>query len=236
MLARRRSLFYYGVLAACLGAAAPTAAASAAASATAAAAAAATPAQLAAFFRAVELDDVNKVERLLAGGIDPNEINPVGGEPALVIAVREDAMRVLATLVAQPGIDLQAQAMNGNTALMMAAYKDRRQAAAILLARGATIKRSGWTALHYAAASGSAPIARLLIKQAANLDAVSPRGSGAYTPLMMAAREGKAQVARLLLEEGADPARTNGEGLSAARIAERAGHTDLAAAIDAFQP
>ena len=220
MLGRRRSFLHYCVLAACLGAAP---------------AVAATPAQLAAFFRAAQLDDVNTVERLIQGTVDPNEINPVGGEPALVIAVREDAMRVLAALLAHPGIDLDAQAMNGNTALMMAAYKGREPAAAALLARGAKVNRAGWTALHYAAASGSEAIARQLIGQAANLDAVSPRASGAYTPLMMAAREGKTGVAILLLGQGADPLRKNTEGLTAARIAERAGHTDLAAAIDAFK-
>ncbi|NNG21406.1 ankyrin repeat domain-containing protein [Telluria aromaticivorans] len=196
---------------------------------------AATPAQVAAFFRAVQLDDVKKVEQLVGREVNANEINPVGGEPALVIAVREDAMRVLNVLLAHPGTDLEAKAMNGNTALMMAAFKGNKPAAVALLAKGAQVNRSGWTALHYAAASGDGDIARMLIERKARLDALSPRESGAYTPLMMAAREGKAEAAMLLLGQGANPRLENTEGLTAARIAERAGHTDLAAAISAFK-
>ena len=197
---------------------------------------AATPAQVAAFFRAVQLDDVKKVEQLVGREVNANEINPVGGEPALVIAVREDAMRVFAALLAHPGTDLEAQAMNGNTALMMAAFKGKQPAVAALLAKGAQVNRPGWTPLHYAAASGDEAIVRLLLERKAKLDALSPRASGAYTPLMMAAREGKAPVAALLLGQGADPGLKNTEGLTAARIAERAGHTGLAAMIASFKP
>ncbi len=196
---------------------------------------AAAPSQVAAFFRAVQLDDVKKVGQLVGREVNANEINPVGGEPALVIAVREDAMRVLHALLAHPGTDLEARAMNGNTALMMAAFKGNKPAAAALLAKGAQVNRSGWTALHYAAASGDSDIARMLIERKARLDPVSPRESGAYTPLMMAAREGKSEVALLLLGQGANPRLENTEGLTAARIAERAGHTGLATAITSFQ-
>lgn len=199
-------------------------------------AAAATPAQVASFFRAVQLDNVDGVRELAGNEVDPNTVNPLGGEPALVLAVREGSMRVFDALLRLPGIDLEAQAMNGNTALMMAAYKGNRRAAEALLARGAKADREGWTPLHYAAASGSEDIARLLIARRARLDALSPRASGAYTPLMMAAREGQPGMVRLLLEAGARPGLRNTEGLSAARIAERAGHTDIAAAISAAVP
>jgi ankyrin repeat protein len=199
-------------------------------------AAAAAAAQVATFFRAVQLDDVAKVKEMLGRAVDPNEINPVGGEPALVLAVREGAMRVVDALLAHPGLDLEAEAVNGNTALMMAAFKDNRRAAEALLARGAKVDRDGWTPLHYAAAGGSEEIARLLIAREAKLDALSPPASGAYTPLMMAAREGRPGLVRLLLEQGADPALENTEGLTAARIAERAGRPDIAAAISGFKP
>lgn len=195
---------------------------------------AATPAQVASFFRAVQVDNAAAVKDMVGKDIDANAVNPVGGEPALVLAVREGAMRVFDVLLAQPGIALDAQAMNGNTALMMAAFKGNRRAAEALLAKGAQVNRAGWTPLHYAAAGGSEDIARLLIAHKARLDAVSPRASGAYTPLMMAAREGQPAMVRLLLEAGADPAPRNTEGLTAAQVAERAGRTDIAAAIAGF--
>jgi len=194
-------------------------------------AAAATPQQIAEFFRAVQVDNPGVVREMVGKDVDANELNPIGGEPALVLAVREGSMRVFDALLAHPGTDLEAKAVNGNTALMMAAFKNNKRAAEALLAKGAQVNRPGWTALHYAAAGGSEDIARQLIARKAKLDAVSPRESGAYTPLMMAAREGQSALVRLLMEAGANPSLKNSEGLSAAQIAQRAGHTDIAAAI-----
>ncbi|MGI4845709.1 MAG: ankyrin repeat domain-containing protein [Janthinobacterium lividum] len=198
-------------------------------------AAAATPEQVASFFRAVQVDNAAAVREMAGKTVNPNEINSVGGEPALVLAVREGAMQVFQALLAHPGIDLEAQAMNGNTALMMAAFKNNLRAAEALLAKGAQVNRPGWTPLHYAAAGGAEDIARLLIARKANLDARSPKQSGAYTPLMMAAREAQPGMVRLLLEAGADPALKNSEGLTAAQIAERAGQAGIAAAISGFK-
>jgi len=194
-------------------------------------AAAATPEELTAFFRAVQLNDSKKVEAMVGKVVNANELNPLGGEPALVLAVREGSMGVFQALLAHPGTDLEATAMNGNTALMMAAYKRNKPAAEALLARGARVDRPGWTALHYAAASGDEDIARLLIAKKAKLDAVSPKASGAYTPLMMAAREGHEAMVRLLLGQGANPRLKDGEGLTAVQIAERAGRADI---VNAF--
>jgi ankyrin repeat protein len=178
--------------------------------------------QIADFFRAVQMDDAGTVKSLLAAGVNPNQQNPVGGEPALVIAVREGSVRVLQVLLDHPGIQLDAPAMNGNTALMMAAFKRNRPAAEALVARGAAVNRPGWTPLHYAAASGDEDVARLLIKRGAKVDAVSPPASGSYTPLMMAAREGHPDMLVFLTSQGANPKLTNSEGLTAAQIADKA--------------
>jgi ankyrin repeat protein len=192
----------------------------------------AAPEQVRDFFRAVQMDDVRTVQALLPV-VDPNARNPLGGEPALVIAVREGSMNVLKALLAYPATRVDATAMNGNTALMMAAYKENAPALEALLARGAAVNRPGWTALHYAAASGDDAIVRLLLGRGARIDAVSPPASGAYTPLMMAAREGHQDTALLLIDAGANPQRKNAEGLSAAQIADRADHKAIAVAIGA---
>jgi ankyrin repeat protein len=140
-------------------------------------------------------------------------------------------MRVLQALLEAPGIQVDAPALNGNTALMMAAFKRNRAAAEALIARGAAVNRAGWTPLHYAAASGDEDIATLLIKRGARLDAASPVKSGSFTPLMMAAREGQPDMAQFLLGQGANPQLANTEGLTAAQIAERANRADIASAI-----
>jgi ankyrin repeat protein len=185
------------------------------------------------FFRAVQMDDPGTVQSLL-GKVDPNSANPVGGEPALVLAVREGSMRVFDVLLGYPGTKVDAPALNGNTALMMAAFKNNKPAAEALIAKGAAVNRPGWTPLHYAAASGDNEIARLLLAHGARIDAESSPASGRYTPLMMAAREGQQDTALFLLKQGADPLLKNSEGLTAARIAERADHGSIAAAIDKY--
>jgi ankyrin repeat protein len=197
-----------------------------------AAAAGASPEQVRDFFRAVQMDDARTVQTLLRV-VDPNGLNPIGGEPALVVAAREGAMNVLKVLLASPDTRVDATAMNGNTALMMAAYKRNLPTVETLLAKGAAVNRPGWTALHYAAAGGDNDIAALLLERGARVDAVSPPASGAYTPLMMAAREGHQDSALFLLEHGANPMLKNGEGLTAAQIAERADHKAIASAIQA---
>jgi ankyrin repeat protein len=193
---------------------------------------AATREQVTDFFRAVQMDDVKTVQSLLGGTVNPNEVNPIGGEPGMVLALREGSMRVFGALLAHPGTNLEAEAVNGNTALMMAAFKRNEPAVQALLTKGAAVNRPGWSALHYAAASGDDEIARVLVRHGARIDAASPAGTGLFTPLMMAAREGHDSTALLLIDLGAKPGVKNSEGLTAAQIAERAGKTQVAQAIE----
>ena len=186
-----------------------------------------TPQQVTAFFRAVQMNDENTVREMVGQTVNANELNPLGGEPALVLAVREGANRVFETLLRHPGTDLERKAVNGNTALMMAAFKRDEDKARVLLDKGAKVNQPGWAALHYAAASGDVAIAQMLIARGAKLDALSPTTSGAFTPLMMAAREGHAEVARLLLAKGARRGLKNTEGLTALQMAERAERADV---------
>ena len=160
--------------------------------------------QVSSFFRAVQMDDASTVRKMVGTVVNANELNPLGGEPALVLAIREGSTAVVQDLLAHPGTDLERKAVNGNTALMMAAFKRDGDTVRALLDKGAKVNQPGWTALHYAAASGDAAIAQLLIERGAQVNALSPRPSGAVTPLMMAAREGQDGIVRLLLAKGAN--------------------------------
>lgn len=184
-----------------LGAAATAATATTAVAAAAAAPDAAASADAVAYFRAIPLDDERAVRTVLARGLNPNLRDPERGETGLIIAMRNDAMRVAQVLLAHPKVQVDAQAPNGNTALMMAAYQKNKPGVLALLAKGAQVNRPGWTALHYAAAAGDLDIMKLLLERHAYIDAESPTGT---TPLMLAAREGQQEAVRLLLEEGAD--------------------------------
>ena len=184
--------------------------------------------QVSSFFRAVQMDDASTVRKMVGTVVNANELNPLGGEPALVLAIREGSTAVVQDLLAHPGTDLERKAVNGNTALMMAAFKRDGDTVRALLDKGAKVNQPGWTALHYAAASGDVAIAQLLIERGAQVNALSPRPSGAVTPLMMAAREGQDGIVRLLLAKGANAALKNTEGFTAAQLAKQAGHDKLA--------
>lgn len=197
-----------------------------------ASAGAATGDELAGFFRAVQMDDAGTVKKLLASGaVGPNAINPTGGESGLILALREGSSHVADVLMAQPALELEQKAPNGNTALMMAAFKHNPAVVKALLDKGARVNRPGWTSLHFAAAAGDDEITKILLDHFAYIDAEAP---AKFTPLMIAAREGHESTVALLLEEGADASLKNSESLTAAGIATRADKPRIAAAIAAY--
>ncbi|WP_426112659.1 ankyrin repeat domain-containing protein [Massilia sp. PWRC2] len=188
--------------------------------------------QLTRYFRSLQMDDAKTVVRMVnERQVNPNQADPRSGESGLIVALREGASTVASALVAMPGLDLEATAPNGNTALMMAAFKHNLPLVRALLAKGAQVNRPGWNALHFAAAAGDDAITGLLLSHGAAIDARAPAG---FTALMLAAREGQTSTVAVLLEAGADAALTNSEQLSAAQIAARAEQPAIAAAIDAF--
>ena len=178
---------------------------------------------------AAQMDNATEIKKLLSKGVNPNTVDPNTGETVLMVALREGAQGAADALIADPKLNLELKAPNGNTALMMAAFKQNKPAVLALLARGAIVTRPGWTALHYSAASGDVEITAILLEHAAYIDAESP---SKLTPLMIAAREGHRDVAALLLREGADASLLNNEKLTASQIGVRAGHQDIADVID----
>jgi ankyrin repeat protein len=183
------------------------------------------------FFRAAQLDAAERVKKMLARGVNPNARDS-NGETGLIVAMRYESLEVARVLMAQKGIDLEAKAPNGNTALMMAAFRKNKTALLELLQRGAQVNQKGWTALHYAAASGSVEITTILLDKYAYIDAETPSG---MTPLMIAAREGQEEVVELLLNQGADATlKDGGFHLTAAGFAEKADKPWIAKTINTF--
>lgn len=177
------------------------------------------------FFRAVKIDNAAVVKSLLARGFDPNAIEPERGDTGLILALRENSMRVFDALLNANEIDLEAKSHNGDNALMIACYKGNKLAVEALLAKGAEVNRPGWTPLHYAAAIGNNDIVQMLLDRSAYIDAESPNKT---TPIMMAARGGHILTVKLLLDEGADATLKNELGMTAIDFAEKHNHKDIA--------
>ncbi len=181
------------------------------------------------WFFAIRANDARRMEALLARGFDPNSIEPQLFDTSLIVAIRHKASKAIDLLLSLDTLDIDAQSRNGDTALMIAAWLSDTSTAIALIDKGAEINRPGWTALHYAAASGSVEIIRRLLEESAYIDAESPNGT---TPLMMAARGGRRDALTLLLEEGADPVLRNERGMTAADFARAQGFSDLAQMLE----
>jgi ankyrin repeat protein len=177
------------------------------------------------FFKAVKMNDADRVVALLKRGLDPNLVEADRGETGLMLAAREKAMKVFDVLVNARGTDIEIKARNGDTALMIASFTGNIPAVQTLLAKGAHVNRPGWTALHYAAAGGHDEIVALLLDKSAYIDAASPNKT---TPIMMAAYRGHIYTVKLLLDEGADATLKNEQGMTAIDIARKIGREDIA--------
>ena len=184
------------------------------------------------WFDAIHLDDASRCRQLLQRGFDPNTIEPERFDTGLILSVRKKAWKVFGLLLSAKGVQLNARSRNGDTALMIAAFNGETMAAARLIEKGAEINRPGWTALHYAAASGSLPIVRNLLEHSAYIDAESPNKT---TPLMMAARAGHEKVVNLLLEEGADVLLKNELGLDAVDFAKSQDRSAIVRTLERWQ-
>ena len=191
------------------------------------------------FLRAIARDDAATVASLLRRGFDPNARDPKG-QPALILALREEARQVAEVLIAAKGLKVEERNAKDESALMLAALRGNLSAARALIRLDADVNKTGWTPLHYAASGttqDAAAMVALLLEESAYIDAASPNGT---TPLMMAVRYGTGDVALLLIEEGADPTLKNDLGLTAidfARQADRADMVDLVAqAVRRRQP
>ncbi len=182
------------------------------------------------FFRQVMLDGGPEIAAMLKDGVNPNLTEPQRNDTGVILSLRENAMNVFRVLLNAKGVDVNHRVANGDTALMIAAWKENAEAVRALIAQGAYVNQRGWTALHYAAAKGNTEIVTLLLDKRADINARSPRH---ITPLMMAARNGKIYTVKLLLDHGADAALKDLDGRSVIDWAQAYGHTDIAEGMTA---
>lgn len=182
------------------------------------------------FFVAVKRDNPAVIVDLVQRGFDVNVRDP-GGQHALYLAIRDQATRVVETLLAMPKLDIEARNSQDESALMMAALKGNLPLVKALIARNADVNKPGWAPLHYASTNGHLDVMRLLLEHHAYIDAESPNGT---TPLMMAAHYGSAAAVKVLLEAGADPTLKNKLDLTAIDFAHRGNRQESAELLAAF--
>ena len=102
-----------------------------------------------------------------------------------------------------------------------------RETVRSLLKQGADVNAAhgdGMSALHWAARTGDAELARMLVVAGANHRATTRLGG--WTPLLVAAQYGHAEVIATLLEAGADAKATTTNGTTPLMLAAASGNAD----------
>ena len=180
-------------------------------------------------FGAAAVDNLRDVRRLVQGrAVDPKAVD-ARGDTLLIVAIRNDAARVTSYLIDEKSTDLDASNASKETAMMIAAYRKKKDVVEHLIKRGAEVNRTGWTPLHYAASVDAKDIVAVLLEDSAYIDAESPNKT---TPLMMAARSGFDDLCHQLVDAGADPTPVNERGITASDYARRAHSDALATWLD----
>ncbi len=151
-----------------------------------------------ALMKAVQKNDVPRVQTLIADGANVDELDPNGDAPLVMAAYlgHTDIVRLLL----EAGADVTAvdPGMKA-TALHAAAYAGRTEAAALLIQHGIEINRqgpkNGYTALHDAIWENNIDTARVILEAGADLTLKSHNGE---TPLDFAKSKHRREIVAMI--------------------------------------
>jgi ankyrin repeat protein len=167
------------------------------------------------------------IERLIAGGADPNAPLTKSADTALMMASRTgkiEALKVLLDHGAQVNVK---ETWGGTTPLMWAISERHSDVAKLLIDHGADVNaKSNFVP----SASGRGFEGTTPVAAKPNQD-IQEFASGLLTPLMFAAREDDLDSARLLIKAGADVNAAGGDGKDALGLALFNGSYDVASLL-----
>lgn len=174
------------------------------------------------FFSAIRDGEINKVEKLLQEGINPNAQND-SGWTALSMTDNIDILKLLIDNGADPNI----KSVIGATALWFAVSRDNFNNVVFLLEAGANpnigSNGDGLNTLMLAAANGYYDIAKELISGGVNVNFENDGG----TAFFMALYEGHETIAQLIVDSGFDPSTKNSLGFTPLMYASYGERVDM---------
>ncbi len=178
-------------------------------------------------FLAAAIGQPEIVRLLLDNGADMHAANRFGAMPFHQAAYA--GHRKIVEMLLERGEKVDVKDGDDRTALHLTAWNDRQEIALLLIEKGARVDTGdsagkGATPLHYAAALGSADVARVLLEHCANIDAMALEGA---TPLHLAVSREKPDLVRLLLAYNAEVKRKDANGRTAIDLASFSGDRDL---------
>ncbi|MDD9867616.1 MAG: ankyrin repeat domain-containing protein, partial [Verrucomicrobiales bacterium] len=154
----------------------------------------------------------------------------LAGEPSFPNAAESRDTQLVKRLF-NNGADVNAEQVDGMTALHWAAYHDNAALGGRLLKKGANASvknRYGITPLHLACLNGNAQLIGTLIEHGADPD---DSINGGETALMTAARTGKLEAVKVLLRAGAEVDAEERNNQTAVMWAAAEGHTAVVRAL-----
>jgi hypothetical protein len=140
---------------------------------------------------------------------------------AALLLIPYDSWEELAVHVAGPGV-------HGSDFIVEGAVQGNRRLVTHLLRLGYDVNyedKGGTTPLSGAAVEGNKKMVALLVSRGAD---VNRKDRIAETPLMAASEMGKLDTVNVLLDHGADPCATDEKGHTAAGLAKKYGHGNIA--------
>jgi ankyrin repeat protein len=199
----------------------------------------------------IEKNDADGLRRLLAQ--DPSLVRrtaagvlPHWRWTLLHVATTGKAPLGVVSVLVDAGSDVNAQDNEGNTPLHFSVKRINREnfpkqdydgIIRLLLDKKGDVhivNLGGMSPLHTAVAFKADPSAvEMLIQAGADVNLKTLANFDGWTPLHGAAARGSADVITVLLKHGADPAATDGKGMTALQVAERGGFADAAKVLRA---